>query len=47
MEDEIHEKQRWDNVINIQLISTWRKQDSKGEKQHESLPNYFLGVIWK
>ena len=38
MEDECHEKQYRDNVINIQRILTLRKQD-KGQKQSESLAN--------
>ena len=34
-------------MINIQHIPKLRKRNNKGEKQPESLSNYFLGILWK
>lgn len=47
MEDKSQIELSQDYVITIQHISTFRKQNNKGEKESESLPNYFLGIIWK
>ena len=46
MQNENHKELWWDNVNNIQHISMLRKQNNKNEKQFESLPIYFLGILY-
>ena len=47
MENENYKELCGENRINIQSALTLRKQNNKGEKQSETLPNYFLGILWK
>ena len=47
MNDKSHANLYRDNVINIQRISPFRKQDNNDENQSETLPNYFLGISLK
>ena len=47
LRDESHVELSQDKVINIQRISTLRKQNNKGEKHSESFPTSFEGYYEK